>query len=104
MVLTRDVTIDYDMVNAHPTIALALCKQLFPDESWYKPLGKYVANHDVLIAQLWGNCSRADLCVSEYGEGQYDLAPVDPELAPFRDGWRHAGSDHHITLCSGLWR
>eukprot|EP01046_Picozoa_sp_COSAG06_P032248 COSAG06_NODE_3207_length_5679_cov_3.005375_3_plen_123_part_00 len=51
-VLTRDVTNDYDMVNAHPTIALALCNQLFPDETWYKPLAKYVANRDALITQL----------------------------------------------------
>ena len=51
-VLTRDVTNDYDMVNAHPTIALALCNKLFPDESWYKPLAKYVANRDALSKRV----------------------------------------------------
>ena len=51
-VLTRDLTHDFDMKNAHPTIALYKCKQHFPGQDWWKPLKKYVENRDALFEQL----------------------------------------------------
>eukprot|EP01049_Picozoa_sp_SAG25_P013005 SAG25_NODE_1901_length_2168_cov_1.058482_1_plen_290_part_00 len=50
--LVRDLSCDYDMANAHPTICLYLCKKHFPGQDWWKPIRKYVENREALWEQL----------------------------------------------------
>ena len=39
--LTGELLTDYDMINAHPTILLYLCKRFYPNHQWVE-LNKYV--------------------------------------------------------------
>ena len=61
--LTRDITYDFDMKNAHPTIALYLAHKHFPGQDWWKPLRKYVSNREDLFDKTRNHVKGVDLKV-----------------------------------------
>ena len=56
----RDLSCDYDMSNAHPTICLYLCQKHFPGQDWWKPIRKYIENRET----LWNQLTEADIPAS----------------------------------------
>ena len=75
--LTHKTLIDFDMVNAHPTILLYLCKRFYPNYEWTY-LNKYVKARKWFLSKY--NVSKTDILIMMNSKTINTKIPIDKEF------------------------